>query len=306
MIQLITRHNFIGYWSDVVLRYGFQITKIKSTFQDFVPEGDNAVPINPDTQLIILVGYSLKQYYVKGIEKTYKQFLDNGGKIIHISYFGDRLLHENTKSYVVRDETKTLADMLIDYCSDELEPYRDDVNWVNDIDELLEGIKDYHKYILEGDGILYNRLSNHYQTKLGKEVARYASIDTFLTANEGLLDTLERNERKYIRDKLSDAQVKSVDGWLVVLIYSDLYVNEIANHFLQFEGFNGVIVLVGEKGKYRDVFQLRTSEPNAEKVATLLGGKGTDKTGYITIPTDEIIFNAVLQQVKENDITPKT
>lgn len=306
MIKVIASKNIQGYYADALLTWCTD-KEVKTIYLDkfIFGELDNYIEENDSVIVIIGFGFTANQ------SSALNEAVSRGGldvpfaSVYHFASFGDTIEIPNIFSYVdeILSPIKLMRKNLGQNGDHEIISFTRNLALLT---EVVSAIDDYHSYSFEKKG---NKLSMPLKL-LGEQLKGHisdsrdiTSIDDVLEHYNEIIISSQENMNDYISRKLDIAKVDMVGNHLIVFLYAEEYVNEIAHKFISAygaSGYSNVIVLIGKHTKGDDMFHIRVSDGlDAGEIAYKLNrGKGKAQSAVVFLgDTRAYMFNAVKKQL---------
>lgn len=306
MIKLLAAKNIQGYYADALLNW---CTKkdVRTVYLDKLNYGEVDRYVEEQDSVLIILGFGFTKNQTSAFSEALARCdLDVPfASIYHFASWGDECELPLVSSYVdeVMSPVKLMRKNLGQNGDHEIISFTKNLQLLT---EVVGAIDDYHSYSFESKGnqlsLTLNLLGTHLKGHISDH-SDISSVDELLEQYEELVTSTYENMNDYISRKLDIAKVSTVGNYLVVFLYAEDYVNEIAHKFIEAytaAGYANVIVLVGKHTKGDDMFHIRVSKGlDAALIAHKLNrGKGKEQAATVFLgDTREYMFNAVKKQL---------
>lgn len=315
MIQLIGSNNVQGYYTELLLKMGVE-DKVKAYFPRRFNFHDVGQFVDDKADCVVIVGFGFKKNQQEAFIQALKDlslYDTPMTEVYHFASWGDVIEDSTGSIHSFVDEELSPVKLLYKNFGKVSNPLKTIKQQDMFLFELVQAIDDYHTYTfrekgndnsiklkLLGDFYRRNTGSNIYKNLLGN---RNPSVGAILTDFWEQVAEEESKMHDYLREKLAITKVFTVGDTVVVMLYAENYINEIANEVIEAykaSGYSKVVVMVGKQTRGDDMFSIRVSEGlDAGVIAQKINnGKGKERaaTVFLGKPID-FIAKSVHQQL---------
>lgn len=311
MISYIGTNNMQGYYGRALLSLGTDNRIVAEYPSRFVFQNIDSY-VDAYADIVIILGFSFNKSETGSFIESLKQANLYGNpmtQVYHFASFGDVIEDPEIESYVDEELSPVLLMKKVLSRADTV------FSKINKnqmfVHELANAINEYHTYTFNTTGNTDVLKLKHLADAKGKDVYKYvvgaSSVRELVHSSEDIIKPQEEKFNEYISRKLELANVFTVQDTVVVMLYAEQYVNEIAHAFItnyQMSGFEKVVVMVGRQTRGDDLFSIRVSKGlDASEIAKVVnGGKGKEgaATVFLGRPLDSLA-NIVHKQILKLD-----
>jgi hypothetical protein len=262
-----------------------------------------------DAEVVITLGFAYRGYALP--DDFFMEFNNPFTDFIHAATFGERIEGDHILSFVNpdADPIKEVASFLNNH--PEYSVLTKHMEFTDKAWYLIEAVNSYRTWTWEGNNTTRMLLALYYASykwlpKLIKGMELPEMVKKYAPIIKGQLEKMN----DYIARKRDMTKTYTVDiddqPCLVKVVFSDEYINELANDLLNSEQTSGpVVVCVGRTTRSNDMFSIRTKVVNAGRVAYLINegnGKETVANVFTGISYAELMGNGIISKLSQSGL----
>jgi hypothetical protein len=262
-----------------------------------------------DAEVVITLGFAYRGYALP--DDFFMEFNNPFTDFIHAATFGERIEGDHILSFVNpdADPIKEVASFLNNH--PEYSVLTKHMEFTDKAWYLIEAVNSYRTWTWEGNNTTRMLLALYYASykwlpKLIKGMELQEMVKKYAPIIKGQLEKMN----DYIARKrdMTKTYTVDIDGQTcsVKVVFSDEYINELANDLLNSDQTSGpVVVCVGRTTRSNDMFSIRTKVVNAGRVAYLINegnGKETVANVFTGISYAELMGNGIVSKLSQSGL----